>query len=819
MDQKAVEKETKLEIPIDGMHCAACVAEIEKGLSKLEGVHRATVNFATERATVHYNSSMIGIDQMLNTIRTLGYQPRAQKVMVPIRGMHCAACVRNVEKALGKLEGIVSANVNFATEQATVEYLPGQTDPLKIRQTIRDAGYTPLESKDAVYQPTEEEESARQEYRDLKLKVIVSISLAVIIMIGSMHNRIPGLEDISDSTMLYILFGLTLPVYFWTGLRFHKGFISALKRKSADMDTLVSVGTSTAFFYSVIATFWAGLLAESGQSVDVYYDTAAMIIGLVLFGRLLEARAKGRTSDSVRALMGLQVRTARVIREGKEEDIPVEEVAVGDIVLVRPGEKIPIDGIIRQGSSYVDESMITGESIPVEKQVGDEVIGATLNKTGSFRFEVARTGTDTTLSQIIRMIYQAQGSKAPIQRIADRVAGVFVPVVVTIAIVAFLIWFLATGHGFSFSLMIMVAVLIIACPCALGLATPTAIMVGTGRAAESGVLIKSGESLETVRRITTVVFDKTGTLTVGVPTVTDIIGFDGNSEKYVLQMAASIEKNSEHPVAEAVVNRAGLDGLQVDDVQNFEALPGKGVKGILNGKLVLLGNSQLMEDSKIPVSNRADILDMLTNQGKTAMLVAVDGQLAGAIAVADKIKESSNAAVRELRSMGLDVIMLSGDNRQTAKAIAEQAGIDHIIAPVLPADKADRVKQLQDEGEVVAMVGDGINDAPALAQADVGIAVGSGTDVALETAQIVLIGSDLRGVVKAFKMSKKTMRTIKQNLFWAFFYNSLGIPIAAGILYPIWEIALNPIYAAAAMALSSVSVVSNSLRLRKYSPG
>lgn len=819
MNGEAGNKEKIIEVPIGGMRCAACVSSIEKRIAKEEGVHNVSVNLSTERATIIYNPSVIQLDQLLQIIRNLGYQPRARKIIIPISGMHCAACVRNVEKALEQSEGIISANVNFATEQATVEYLPDHTDVERLKQVIRNSGYTPLDISQEGYQPAQVEEFAGLEYRDLKRKTIISAVLATMIMVGSMHNRIPVLEGISDSVMFYILFGLTLPVYLWAGYRFHKGFILGLKRKSVDMDTLISVGTSAAFFYSMVATFWPDVLAESGEAVHVYYDTSAMIIALILFGRFLEARAKGRTSDSIRALMDLRVRKARVMRDDNEIEIPVEEVTKGDIVLVRPGEKIPIDGIIRQGHSSVDESMLTGESVPKEKQVGDEVIGATLNKTGSFRFEVTRIGGDTTLSQIIQLIYKAQGSKAPIQRIADRVAGVFVPVVVVCSLAAFFVWFIATSQGFSFSLMIMIAVLIIACPCALGLATPTAIMVGTGRAAEAGVLIKSGESLETVRKVNTIVFDKTGTLTAGIPAVAEVVGFDGNSEAYVLQIAASIEQNSEHPLGEAIVNRSVEQGLHLDEVQDFEAIPGKGVKGKVKGEAVLLGNAGLIEDSHINIMDQDATFNALSASGRTVMIIAVNEKLVGAVTVADEIKPSSAETVRELKSMGFEVIMLSGDNWQAAKAVAEVAGIDHVIAPVLPGDKADQVQQLQDQGKVVAMVGDGINDAPALAQADVGIAIGTGTDVAIEAAHITIIGSDLKGVIHAIRMSQKTIRTIKQNLFWAFFYNSLGIPIAAGILYPLWEIALNPIYAAAAMALSSVSVVSNSLRLRKYTPG
>ncbi len=808
----------KAEIPVGGMHCAACAATIEKGLSNVVGVEQVSVNLATERATISYDPNKTGPEKLAGAISDLGYQPRLEKVDIPVQGMHCAACVQNVEKALNSIDGVVSANVNFATERATVEYLSTQVGLKDLKKVITDAGYTPLDLPDEAEGRDIEAEARANEYHKLKRKLIVSAVLTVVIIVGSMHQRIPLLEDISEQSMFYILFALAIPVYFWAGLQFHKGFLTALRHKTADMNTLISVGTSAAFLYSFAVTFFPDTLAKSGQSLDVYFDTAAMIITLILFGKLLEARAKGQTSDSIRKLMGLRAKTARIIRDGSEVDIPVEDVQKGDLVLVRPGEKIPVDGIIREGYSSVDESMISGESIPVEKNAGNEVIGATINKTGSFKFEATRIGKETTLAQIVRLIQEAQGSKAPIQRLADRVAGFFVPTVVSIALATFLIWFFVSSESFVFALLAFVAVLIIACPCALGLATPTAIMVGTGKGAELGVLIKGGESLETAHKIDTIVFDKTGTLTRGEPMVTDILTVNGMSKDSILQLAASVERSSEHPLGEAIVAEAIRKGLQLQNIQDFQALPGKGVRANIDNQSVLLGNPQLMLEEGVAVSDLEIQLESISNHGETPMLVAIDGKVAGIVALADTLKEGSVEAVKRLRKMGLEVVMISGDTQQTAEAIASKTDISRVLAQVLPADKANEIKRLQGEGKVVAMVGDGINDAPALAQADIGIAIGTGTDVAMEASDITLIRGDLHGVVSAIEISKRTMRTIRQNLFWAFFYNSMGIPIAAGILYPAWEILLDPMYAAGAMALSSVSVVSNSLRLRRFFP-
>jgi Cu+-exporting ATPase len=815
------EKDKKnVTLPIAGMSCASCAARIEKGLRGLSGTKEANVNLATEKAVVTYDPRVLNEEGLIRTIEDLGYkvplpENKAEKIVISVGGMTCAACVRKVEKALASLEGVSEATVNLATEKAAVLYRPGLLGKADFRRVIEGLGYE-VRGFDEILADRERQARA-EEVRRQKRKFIFSASLTAAVFIGSFPEWFPWWPKVLREPVT--LFVLTTPVQFWAGWQFYRGFWSALKHRTSDMNTLISVGTSAAYIYSTVVTFFPGLFKAYGLKLGVYYDTAAMIITLILLGKMLEAIAKGHASEAIKRLMGLRAKTARIIREGVEQDIPVEEVRQGDFVIVRPGEKIPVDGIVREGLSAVDESMLTGESIPVEKRPGDRVMGATINKTGSFQFEATKVGKETVLAQIIKLVEEAQGSKAPIQRLADRVASIFVPTVILIALATFAIWLIfGPSPAFTFALLNFVAVLIIACPCAMGLATPTAIMVGTGRGAENGTLIKSGESLETVHRVTTVVFDKTGTLTQGKPEVTDVAANDGFKEEQVLSWAASVEKGSEHPLGEAIVHAAREKGMELSAIEAFEALPGQGVKARIDGQQLLLGNLRLMEDNGVKAGELRDKAERLASEGKTPMIVAVDDRAAGVVAVADTLKPNTKEAVESLHRMGLEVIMITGDNERTAKGVASQIGIDRVLAEVRPWDKSQQVKKLQEEGKVVAMVGDGINDAPALAQADVGIAIGTGTDVAMESSDITLITGDLRAVIAAIQLSRRTIRTIKQNLFWAFIYNILGIPIAAGILYPFWGILLNPMIASAAMALSSVSVVTNSLRLRRFHP-
>jgi P-type Cu+ transporter len=739
-----------------------------------------------------------------------------EQTNLSVGGMSCAACVVRVEKALGGIEGVEKAAVNFATEKAQVTYDPQKVDLEKFRIAIEEAGYQFRGLARAELRDREREEREK-DLSLLRKKFIFSVIFGVLIMVLSMPHFIPYLNELPHQFLFYILFILTTPVQFWAGKQFLTGAWGAARHGSADMNTLIAVGTLSAYTYSTVVTFFPDLFHHSGVKAEIYFDSAAMIIALILLGRLLEARAKGQTSEAIRKLIGLTPKTARVIRDEQESDIPVEEVQKGDLIVVRPGEKIPVDGRIREGRSAVDESMLTGESLPVDKNPGDEVIGATLNKSGSFVFEATRVGEETALAQIILLVEQAQGSKAPIQRLADQVAGIFVPIVMGMAVLTFIIWyFFGPPPVLTFALLNFVAVMIIACPCALGLATPTAIMVGTGKGAEYGILIKGGESLESIHKLTTIVFDKTGTLTRGELTVTDIVPLEGIEAKAILQLAAAVERNSEHPLGEAVVRKAKAEGLEPASVENFEALSGQGVAAKWEGQEIYIGNKRLMESQGVDLTPFQITAEALADQGKTLMFVARGGKIIGLMALADTLKEHSVEAVAELKGMGLEVVMLTGDNQQTAQAISLQLQLDRVIAEVLPQDKTEEIRHLQSEGKKVAMVGDGINDAPALAQADVGIAIGTGTDVAMEASDITLIRDDLRTIVTAIKLSRKTIRTIRQNLFWAFFYNVLGIPIAAGILYPIWGILLNPILASAAMAFSSVSVVSNSLRLRRF---
>ncbi|MBP7707546.1 MAG: copper-translocating P-type ATPase [Candidatus Aminicenantes bacterium] len=730
------------------------------------------------------------------------------RVELAVTGMSCAGCAANVERALRKVPGVREAAVNIATSKATVVVDPSFAGREALVAAVRGAGY------DVADEAAEVEETRDAEYLSLRRDVLWGGALALVIFLGSMRHWFPWMPALLQD--FFVLWALATPVQFVLGLRFYKGAWSALKHGAANMNTLVAVGTSAAYLFSVAATVWPGLFALAGIEPQVYFDTSAVIIVLILFGRLLEARAKGRTSDAVRRLMGLRPRTARVLGPDGEREMPVEDVRAGDILVVRPGETVPVDGVVVEGRSSVDESMISGESLPVDKAPGASVVGATLNKWGSFRFRAERVGEDTALARIIRLVEEAQGTKAPIQRLADVIAGVFVPAVIGVAVLTFAAWALfGPEPRLVTALLNFVAVLIIACPCAMGLATPTAIMVGTGKGAERGVLIKSGESLETLHKVDTVVFDKTGTLTEGRPEVTDAAAAPGVGLEELLRLAASVEAPSEHPLGQAVVRRAAASGLAPEKVDEFRALEGMGVEAVVGGRRVLVGSPRLVASAGVDLAPLAAEAARLAAEGKTAAYAAVDGRLAGLFGLSDTLKPGARAAVDRLRRQGLRIVMLTGDNERTARTVAAAAGIDEVVAEVLPGDKAAVIGRLQSEGRKVAMVGDGINDAPALARADVGVALGTGTDVALASADVALISGDLEGVVAARELSRRTIRTIRQNLFWAFAYNVVGIPVAAGGLYPFLGLRLDPMIASAAMALSSVSVVTNSLRLRR----
>ncbi len=792
-------------IPIKGMTCAACVKAVERAIAGLSGVREVNVNFASEKARIEAEED-IDLREIIRAVKEEGYDVVSVKSDYRVKGMTCAACVGAVERALSRLKGVLGVNVNLATEKATIEYIPTVVSFEDFKKAVKDEGY---ELEVITEEFVDREKRQREmELSDLKRRFLVSALLSCLVLTGSLF-KVPLLSN------WYVLLLLASPVQFWAGMRFHKAALSALKHGSTNMNTLITVGTFSAYLYSLMVTLFPGFFETKGLSAHVYYDTAAVIITLILFGRLLEARAKGRTSEAMRRLIGLQAKTAKVEREGEEIEVPIEEVVAGDVVVVRPGERIPVDGIVIEGFSSVDESMLTGESVPVEKRTGEQVYGGTVNKEGSLRIRATKIGKDTALAQIIRLVEEAQGSKAPIQRLADRVASVFVPVVIGIAIVTFFLWYLfGPEPAFTRALMNFIAVLIIACPCALGLATPTALMVGTGKGAERGILIRDAEALELAHRIDVVVMDKTGTITKGSPEVVDVIPLKGTRED-CLRIAASAEASSEHPLAKAVVERATNEGLPLERPEDFRAIPGGGLKAKVDSMEVVIGNRELIKAEGIDTSGVEDIVKRESLEGKTPVLVAIKGDISGVITIADTIKDSSVRAIRELKALGIEVVMLTGDNESVAQSIARQVGIERFFAGVLPEGKVNVIRELKKEGKVVAMVGDGINDAPALTEADVGIAIGTGTDIAMEASDITLIKGDLTSVVEAIRLSKLTIRTIKQNLFWAFFYNSIGIPVAAGLLYLFGGPLLNPMFASAAMAFSSVSVVSNSLRLRK----
>ncbi|MED1566557.1 heavy metal translocating P-type ATPase [Bacillus paramycoides] len=791
---------------ISGMTCAACANRIEKGLKKVEGVQEANVNFALEKTKILYDPTQTNPQKFKEKVESLGYGIVSDKAEFMVSGMTCAACANRVEKRLNKLDGVSKATVNFALESATVEFNPDEISVNEMKSTITKLGYK-LEVK------SDEQNSSTdhrlKEIERQKKKFIISFVLSFPLLWAMVsHFSFTSFIYLPDMLMNpWVQLALATPVQFIIGGQFYIGAYKALRNKSANMDVLVALGTSAAYFYSVYLSIQS--IGSSEHMTDLYFETSAVLITLIILGKLFEAKAKGRSSEAIKKLMGLQAKTATVVRDGTEMKILIEEVVAGDIVYVKPGEKIPVDGEIVEGKSAIDESMLTGESIPVDKTIGDVVIGSTMNKNGFLKVKATKVGRDTALAQIIKVVEEAQGSKAPIQRVADQISGIFVPVVVGIAIITFVVWMVFVTPGdFGGALEKMIAVLVIACPCALGLATPTSIMAGSGRSAEYGILFKGGEHLEATHRLDTIILDKTGTVTNGKPTLTDVIVADGFEEKEILKLVGAAEKNSEHPLAEAIEEGIKEKGIDIPSSETFEAIPGFGIESVVEGKKLLIGTRRLMMKFNIDIEEVSKSMEELEREGKTAMLIAIDKEYAGIVAVADTVKDTSKAAIARLKKMGLDVVMITGDNTQTAQAIAKQVGIDHVIAEVLPEGKAEEVKKLQASGKRVAMVGDGINDAPALATADIGMAIGTGTDVAMEAADITLIRGDLNSIADAIFMSKMTIRNIKQNLFWALAYNGLGIPIAAfGFLAP-WV-------AGAAMAFSSVSVVLNALRLQR----
>ncbi|WP_303869150.1 heavy metal translocating P-type ATPase [Acetobacterium wieringae] len=819
-----MKKET---IKITGMTCAACAARVEKVVSKMAGITSASVNFATESLSVEYDEGVASRQKINEVIEKAGYGTveisTISEVTIPIGGMTCASCSARVEKVLGKLEGITSATVNLATEKATVHYDTQQIKLSTIRQAIEKAGYQALEieKKTAI---DEDKLRKEKEIRTLKTKLIVSATfgipllyLAMGAMIWWLRLPIPSFLEPMQYPLTYAIVQiiLVIPIII-AGHRFYSVGFKAIIQRSPNMDSLIAMGTSAAILYSLYSVYQISI-GNFGAVEDLYFETAGVIITLILLGKYLEAVSKGKTSEAIKKLMGLAPKTALVIRDGVEIETPIDEVEIDDVILVKPGGKIPVDGIVIEGNTAIDESMLTGESMPIDKKSGDAVYAASINKNGVVKFRATKIGGDTALAQIIKLVEDAQGSKAPIAQLADIVSSYFVPIVFVIAVLAFAGWYF-TGHTFVFAMTIFISILVIACPCALGLATPTAIMVGTGKGAEYGILIKGGEALETTHLIDTIVFDKTGTITEGKPEVTDIVTTNGIERDWLLQIAASAEKGSEHPLGEAIVRGAEKESLEMRTIDTFKAIPGYGIEVEVDGSRLLLGNRKMMDQNSISLITLEAESDRLAEEGKTPMYIAMNGQLSGIIAVADVVKASSKAAIAKLHEMGIEVAMITGDNKKTAEAIAKQVGIDRVLAEVLPQDKSNEVKKLQAEGRKVAMVGDGINDAPALAQADIGIAIGSGTDVAMESADIVLMRSDLMDVPTAIKLSKSTIRNIKQNLVWAFGYNVAGIPIAAGLLYLFGGPLLNPIFAAAAMSLSSVSVLTNALRLKGFKP-
>src|SRR6266705_197001 len=832
-------------LPIEGMSCASCAATVQEALASADGVVGATVNFATAKAAVDYDDAQTHVAELIKTVRAAGYDCGRASVTFTVEQLHYASSVAPLEQALRSVPGVIRAAANQATETVTVDYIPGATTADALERAVERAGFrvaAPIAAED----PVERERLARErEVRALTWKFALAAAVTVVSVLGSMllmaHDAAATLQQIDllgrllmplalrlqealaergtlDPQWIKVgLAVLTLPVVVWSGGQFYRGAWSGFKHRTADMNTLIAVGTGAAYLYSLVATFTPGALAAAGRPADVYYEAVSAIIALILLGRLLEARAKGRTSEAIRRLAGLRPRAAHVVREGKETDIAVEAVVPGDLVIVKPGETIPVDGIVTEGASAVNESMLTGEALPVAKKIGDEVIGATLNTTGSVTFRATRVGKDTALGQIVQLVEDAQATKAPIQKLADRVAGVFVPIVIALAIAAFVIWYdLGPAPALVLATVALVTVLIIACPCALGLATPTAILVGTGKAAEHGILIRSGEALDRLSRVRTVLLDKTGTITEGRPTVTHIGTPIAPAE--VLKWAASVEQRSEHPLAGAILKAAKDRQVQILPVDKFAVMEGRGARGTVDRRIIEVISLRHARERSLELGSLGQDGDRLAAQGRTPVIVVVNNTVYAVIAISDPIKPTAKEAIAHLKRLGLAVRMVSGDSKRGAEAVAREVGIEDVLSDVLPSQKADLVKKLQREGKHVVMVGDGINDAPALAHADVGMAIGTGTDVAMEASDVTLIRGDPRGVVTAIQLSRRTMRTIRVNLFWAFVYNVIGIPIAAGALYPFFHVLLSPVLASAAMAWSSLSVVLNSLTLRRFKP-
>jgi len=816
-----------IDLAIGGMICPHCPPAVEKALKAIPGVRNARVNLANASTSIDFDSSQVKAADLLHAIRSVGYSAGAAKVRIPIKYMHCSSCVTRIELALQLTPGVISARASLASNAVDIEYQPEQTSFDAFRQAIESAGHRVAEPRPATPEERElspEDAAQREEYRVLMRKFWFAALVSIPVMGLSYPDLVPGLREWMPAgsetrRIVWALLGLlSLPVLIWSGSQFFIGMWDALKHRAANMHTLIAIGISAAFLYSIVAVAWPGLFPKMSLA-EVFWDVTDVVVALVTLGLALELKAKGRTSEAIKKLIGLQAKTARVVRNGKEVDLPVEEVIVGDLVVVRPGDKVPVDGKVLEGSSAIDESMLTGESMPVDKRVGDEVMGGTINKTGSFKFKATKVGKDTALANIIRMVKDAQGSKAPIQRVVDAVSGYFVPAVMILAILSFVAWYLfGPEPRIIYATVVLVTTLIIACPCALGLATPTSLTVGIGKGAENGILIRSGDALQTSQKLDSIILDKTGTITRGEPALTDVIVASGRKEEDILRLAASLERGSEHPLGEAIVKGAEARNIKLADAEGFAAIPGQGVSGRIDGHDILLGNAKLMRDRNVALDTLDKDWGRLAAEGKTPMYVAIDGTPGGMVTVADTVKPDSKAAIEALMHLGIEVVMLTGDNERTAKAIARQVGIERVLAEVLPDGKAHEVQKLQLEGKTVGMVGDGVNDAPALAQADVGFAIGTGTDVAIEASDVTLIKGSLQGIVTAIEISRATMRNVRQNLIGAFGYNALGIPVAMGVLYPFFGLLLSPIIAAVAMAFSSVTVVTNANRLRFFEP-